>query len=227
MKRLVIEIAGIIFIITLIVAGLTLLNDVSSKPSVVLTNPCDAPCWYGITPGQSDSWAIYTSLNDLKGLKINAVYPEYDRKDKLVSYYWYFERPIKDSGGSVNFINDRVAAINILSVGSLNLKDLFQKLGEPDSYWKAVKYGENREYLDVVLLAPKKGYAAEVVIDVEYGKDQVEISGSTPVFRVTYFAPEAFEALLETKILFGIPVDAKTAVFKPWTGYGVISVDSK
>lgn len=226
MKKLFIEVLGIVVIIALIVLGLNLLNDVSSKTSVVLTNPCDAPCWYGITPGQGDPWEIYTSLNELEGLKINAVYPESDRNDQLVSYYWFFERPIKDSGGSVNFINDKVAAINILCVGSLNLTDIFHRLGEPDSYWMALKYGENREYLDVVFLAPNKGYVAEAVIDVEYGKSSVKISETTPVFRVTYFDPAAFEELLETKILFGIPIDAGKAVFTPWTGYGVISVDS-
>lgn len=223
MKKLFITLLGILLIIVVVVGGLALLRSSYSRPSVILTSSCDAPCWNGITPGQTGSWEIYESLYEIEG--ISEVGSEYDRNDQLECYTWYFDRPVEDSGGSIWFNGEQVAAVEILTINALNLEELFGKLGEPESYWKEVRKGEQREYLDVFLLYPSKGYLAEVLLDTKYGSDTVQIKPGTGVFRVAYFEPEKFTELMGTKILFNAPVGADTLALENWTGYGEIAFE--
>lgn len=225
MKKLLITAAGILGIVGIILGVLTILRNINKRQSVILTNPCDAPCWYGIKPGPADPWEVYEVLNNLEDLSIEAVSAEYDRQDKLVSYYWFFVRPIEDNGGSINFDGDQVNAISILTTNSLTLGHLFGKLGEPEEYWKELGKGEQRDYLDVTLLYPSKGYAVEVILDYEAGVSQVKINKGTPVFRVTYFALEKYQELIQTKILIDKAVNARTGSMHQWVGYGEIDFE--
>jgi hypothetical protein len=126
--------------------------------------------------------------------------------------------------GSVNIENDRVTAINISTVNSLTLGELFSKVGEPDEYWTGVgQRDDGEQFLDIVLLAPTKGYAAELVRDIEAGSDQLKIKAGTPVFRVTYFSPGMYEELLATRILIDKPA-SRRAPLREWSGYGSITV---
>lgn len=223
MKKLIITLVGILLGIAVLVGGLVLLRRSYSHPSVILTSNCDAPCWNGITPGQTDAWDIYESLYEIEG--ISAVGVEYNRNDQLESYNWYFERPVEDSGGSIWFDGDRVAAVEILTINALNLEELFEKLGEPESYWKELRTGDQREYLDVFLLYPSKGYLAEVLLDTKYGSTTVQIKPTTGVFKVTYYDPQRFSELIGTKILFNVPMNADTLALENWTGYGQITFE--
>lgn len=214
---------GILAVIAVLVGGLALMRTYYSQPSVILTSYCDAPCWNGITPGQTGAWDIYESLYEIEG--ISEVDGEYDRNDQLECYTWYFDRPIEDSGGSIWFDGDRVTAVQILTINSLTLEDLFEKLGEPESYWKVLRKGDQREYLDVFLLYPSKGYLAEVLLDTKYGSDMVKIKPGTGVFKVTYFEPKRFTELMGTKVLFDVPVNSDTIALENWIGYGEIMIE--
>jgi hypothetical protein len=55
------------------------------------------------------------------------------------------------------------------------------------------------------------------------GSDQLEIKGSAPVFRVTYFSPDMYKELLETRILIDKPARGR-APLQIWEGYGRIPV---
>jgi hypothetical protein len=126
--------------------------------------------------------------------------------------------------GSVDIENDQVTAINISTVNSPTLAELFGKVGEPEEYWTGVGQRDNGEqFLDIVFLAPTQGYAAELVRDIEAGSDQVEIKASTPVFRVTYLSPDMYEELLATRILIDKPA-SRRAPLQDWAGYGSIPV---
>lgn len=227
-KKYLLSVVGIIAFIALAIGLQYLFKDLTSRPSVVLTSDeCDPPCWYGITPDQSNSSQVYEILENLDEINLVEFSGEYDKNEELKSYYWFFERPTADSGGSVYFTNDQVTVIEILAVNSLTLKELFTKLGEPEQIWKEIGFGENRKYLDVFLLYPNAGSLAEVLLEIEYGDTQVTLKEKTPVYRVAYFAPPRFPELWETQILINIPVTARTGTFTPWQGYGSISLDSE
>jgi hypothetical protein len=73
------------------------------------------------------------------------------------------------------------------------------------------------------LLYPAKGYAVEAVIDIKNGADNVKITTSTPVFRVTYFSHEMFQELFGTRLLIDRSI-SESSPLHPWVGFGQISL---
>ena len=214
MKNFLLTIAGIVLFIIIAAAAFTLVKNIMSTPSVILTSTeCDPPCWYGIRPGQTNSSQVYATLNRLGVVSVDTITEDYTGNDELTRIDWHFQRPAVDGIGSISFDNDQVIVINILTVNSLRLVDLFNRMGQPENYWTEIGYGENREYLEVVLLYPKKGYLAEVVIDIKDGANQVEIKATTPVFRVTYFVPERFQDLWEAGKLMDTSINPHTGTY--------------
>jgi len=223
MKEFLKVTAAMALFFVIVLGALTFTRNYHREPSVVLTSAeCDPPCWYGIQPGESKTFQVYQSLMQLKTVNVDTIREHTNQFDKLLYIDWYFQRPAEDGAGYVFFDGDRAVALRILTVNSLKLSDLFQKLGGPEKYWMEVKYGENREYLDVHLLRPDKGYLAEVVIDIPRGADRVEIQPTTPVFSVTYFAPGTFEELPGTVVL----MNKQTGSLQPWSGFGALSFTS-
>ena len=228
MKDFLKTVVGIVLFFIVAVGVLTFLRNYNRKPSVILTSTeCSPPCWYGIKPSQTNSSQVYGILDQLDFVNKDSIMGDYDRNDKLIRIYWYFQRPIEDGMGSVYLDNDQVTAISILTQNSLTLNDLFEKMGEPEKYWAEIGHGENREYLEVLLFNSTKGYLADVVIDIQNNGSQVEIQGTNPILRVTYFAPEMFQNLLQTRILIDTPVNARTGTLQTWSGFGTIEFERK
>jgi hypothetical protein len=202
---------------------LTFVRNFNKQPSVILTSTeCAPPCWYGITPGQTTSSEVYSALDSLEGVDTDLIFETDNLEGKPTRITWYFKRPVEDGMGSVRIQNDLVTAISISTINSLNVADLFDKLGEPEEYWSELAHGESRDYLNVTLLYPTKGYAVETVIDIQNGADKVEIKASTPVFRVTYFSHEMFQELFGMRLL----IDRSSGESSPlhtWTGFGQVS----
>jgi hypothetical protein len=228
MKDFLKVIAGIAFFIATAFGILIFIRNFNRQPSVILTSTeCNPPCWNGIHPGQTSSSQVYTILDNLNGVNKDSIMDEFDRDYRLNKIYWFFQRPVEDSIGSVHIDDERVTAITIFTINSLKLADLFDKLGQPDEYWTEIGHGEDREYLEAILLYPTKGYLASVIIDIEGGANQVEIQPETPVFRVTYFAPEMYQELLRTRILIDKPASTRADAFQPWSGFGTIYFERK
>lgn len=216
---------GLFFVIAAI--ALTVVRSASRRPSLILTDKvCEPPCWNGIQPGDMNSAQVLGILNDMYGVNKDSIIPQYDREDNLVRLFWYFQRPVEDGTGTVHFTDDKVTAITILTQNSLTLAGLFGKLGEPDEYWQEPAQGENRRYLDIVLLYPSKGYAANVVVDIADDPQKMQITEDTPVLRVNYFDPALFEQLMETRILVDTAPIARKGTRLPWTGFGQITYTS-
>jgi hypothetical protein len=205
---------------------LTLARNFNKQPSVILTSAeCILPCWYGITPGKSTSSQVYDALERIHGVDTELIYETTNKDDKLTKIAWFFKRPVEDQMGSVNITNDTVTAVNISTVNSLTLDSFLNKAGEPEQYWTGPGQRDGGGgFSDIVLLAPSKGYAAELVIDIKAGSNQVEIKPDTPVFRVTYFSPEMYQELLPTHILIDQPAMGRTPM-QVWKGYGLIPVN--
>ncbi len=204
---------------------MTLARNFNKQPSVVLTSTqCDPPCWYNIYPGRTRTYQAYAVLDQFRGINKNTILGEYDRDEELIRIFWFFEWPVEDQMGSLNIDHDRVTAINISTISSLKLAKLFDRVGEPEQYWTKIGKRDNgEEFLNIVLLSPTKGYAAEVVVDIPLDAKQVEIKAGTPVFRVTYFSPDMYEELFGTRILIDNPL-GKNVPLQTWQGYGLIPV---
>jgi hypothetical protein len=154
--------------------------------------------------------------------KVTTTLGEYNHYEKLVKIFWYFQRPAEDQMGSVNIDNGMATAVNISTVNSLTLDKFIDKAGEPEQYWEEMGHRDDGgEFVDIVLLAPTKGHAAELVIDIKADSNQVEIKHGTRIFRVTYFSQDMYEELLATRILIDKPARGRASLMS-WSGYGLI-----
>lgn len=201
------------------------LRNFNREPSVLFTNTtCEPPCWAGIQPGITTYQQIYARLNLVEQIDQTSIAENYNRDGSNESIFWYFSRPAEDSAGSIYLLNNQVSAISILTVGSLTLTGIIEKLGAPDQYWSEIGVGENREYTDIFLLYPEKGYCIELVIDLRDSSGSVTVKEKTPVYRVTYFDPKLYQDLLKTKLLITTPTKDRKGSFQAWTGFGTITI---
>jgi hypothetical protein len=203
---------------------LMFVRNFHKQPSLILTSTeCNPPCWYGITPGQSTASQVYSALDRIEGVDKDLILETNNIDGKPTKITWYFKKPVEDGVGSVRIQNDLVTAISITTVNSLEMADLFSKLGEPEEYWSEAAHGEARDYRDILLLYPTEGYAVEAVIDIKNGEDHVEIKANTPVFRVTYYSHEMFQELFGARRSKD-GSSSESSTLRPWTGFGQISL---
>lgn len=225
-KSFFITFAALIVFILLALFAIDGINNLLQNPSTVLSGAkCEPPCWRGITPGQEDPYHIFEMLSGMNDVALESIDFQSDREDKIEGITWNFQRPAPDSTGTISFKDERVTAISILTVNTLRLEELFERLGEPDHYWAEIGRREYNDYLRVYLFYLRQGYVADVLIDFEGGDEQVTVKKSTPVFRVTYYDAAMYDSLLETRILIDKVPNARTGRLLPWTGYGAIPIN--
>ncbi len=226
MKEFFKTVAWIVLFIVVAAGALIGLKEFLQKPSIILTGTqCDPPCWYGIRPGQKEPYAIYTALSKIQEVNADSLIIENDRDDRISNIHWNFQRPAPDGTGAIYFKDDRVTAISIVTLNSLKMQEIFEKLGEPESYWIELGQREYGEYARVYLFYPTRGALVDALIDIEPGASQVEIRPSTPVFRVTYYDPEQLQMLLETRILIEQAVHARTGRMISWVGLKALPIE--
>jgi hypothetical protein len=201
------------------------LRNINRKPSVLLTDTvCQAPCWAGIRPGKTTYQQVNGYLSKVETIDQTTINENFNKDGSIKSVFWYFARPGEDSAGSVYFTKDQVTTISILTIGSLNLVDIIEKLGPPVEYWSEIGTGEDREYADVFLLYPEKGVCLNLVIDVSGSSKTVTIKEKTPIYRVTYFDPKQYQDLIKTELIITVPYSIHNGMFQTWPGYGPITI---
>lgn len=227
LKTFLLTIAGILLFLAALMGLLKLLNSLSGVRSTILTSTqCAPPCWYGIRPNQTSLDGVRSVIYDQNWVDSSSI-DEITRKDQVVRMQWLFQRPAGDFSGTIHFEDERVKAVTIVTTGALTLEQAFDLLGEPELMWTHVGTGENREYLEIVLLYPSAGDVVEVDLDLSDRDDraQVDLKRSAPVFRITYFDPADYPALLDTQILIRSITPVSPTDLRPWTGLGSIEFE--
>ncbi len=225
MKAFLKSALGIIAIVAAVVSLLTAVRLLTRQPSVILSDTiCQPPCWGGIQPGVTTSAEVDAILSAMEGVDGGSIQENTTLGGDLRSTSWFFTRPAEDAAGTILYRNDRVALISILTVNTLKLDDIISRLGMPTRSWSAISQGENRAYVTVGLLAPERGFQVELVISLEDQTDQVSIRPRTSVFKVKYFDPADFPALLAQGDLVPNTADQDPGALPAWKGYGVLEI---
>jgi hypothetical protein len=226
MKSFLKAVAGLVLFIAAAVGIITLVNNLTRHPSSILTSDCTPPCWYGIQPGETTMGEALEILDGFEEVNQNSIMLETGRNSsEIEKVSWRFQRPGRDSGGSVQLEDERVVAIRILTIGSLTLADALNQFGQPDQIWTQIGTGQAREFLEITLLYPTQGYVVAAIIDLEGKNDHVDLQESTPIYRITYFDPSQFEELLETRALIDQPMVSRKGSLKPWPGLGPLNFE--
>jgi hypothetical protein len=228
MKHLLRVSAGILLFLALILGLLALLSRLLRPSSTVLTNPCDPPCWHGIRPGETTSWGVLSVLEEQPWARHDSI-REWLRGDQLSHLGWEFRQPAGDAYGYAYFDEGRCIAVSILTFHSLTVADAFGKLGQPELMGLHATQVDGREWLEVTLLYPAAGVLIRVDLELpaEGERDRVQIRDRSPVARVTYFAPDRFQDLLETEILVPGRPGTRPREFRPWPGLGLIRYEGE
>ena len=229
MKRLIFVVFGLLLFLGVAYGVLTILAELSRPPSSILINTeCDPPCWHGIRPGESTSWYVYDFLLSQEWV-IGGSINEWNDGNETTQIAWKFQRPVGDTAGYAYFQDDRVTAISISTIGSLNVSEVVEMLGEPKSVVALNKEASTRHWIELNLIYPKEGFLVQVDIDLRANvqHNQVELTDETPVYRVTYFDPSMYDALLEERVLIDEPIDTITSNIQPWSGFGLISYEKR
>lgn len=225
MKRFIVVVGGLI-LFTGILSGVLSFLAARRESSVVTDTSCDPPCWHRIQPGQTTPWEAVDILLGLPGVASDSI-RQWGDDDQASEIAWKFTPPVRDSAGYIYSLDGRVAAISLMTIGSLNLSEAFEKLGEPDYMWLRYRKVEGRHWLEVSLMYPTEGFVVTVDVDlpVEAESLSVEITGNSPVWRVVYFDPARYEDLLDSRTLF--KEDRQTILhgLRAWQGLGVISYE--
>ena len=115
-------------------------------------------------------------------------------------------------------------AVSIITGGTINVADAFEKYGEPDFSWAHFRKPYDRSRLEIFLLYPTNGVIVQV--DLAFNDAEgvsVEMDKESLVAKVTYFDPDQYMQLLDSQILFRETIEQIQERIQPWQGLGVIS----
>jgi hypothetical protein len=203
------------------VFGLALEIDRASRYSesvIVEDTACQPPCWGGIVPGESTSDDVYHLLADARGVSFGSI-DERQRGDATIRTHWYFTAPAPDSSGVVFFREGVTAALRIHTPRSFRVRDILEKLGEPDSLWQHCAHSSWLSWQQMVLIWREAGYLVQV--DFEEPCEPLPLDALTPRSRVgavVYFDPDELGYLLERRILFLEQGETILNEIRPWPG---------
>lgn len=195
--------------------------------SLLTGEPCEAPCWHNIIPGESteeDVWRelkgspyVYTgtlnsSTTDVFGTRVTDI-------------VW------NGRGSSVNritLLDNKVLLIRIELDYELSLEDVIEKFGPPRSVFANSSPAEFNDY-SVVLDFPTKGLSFLSYI-YRAGREEIDLKRQVgvlkkelPVTWVYYYSPSSLENVLKNVFLY--PPEM-TEYFldntREWNGFGEI-----
>jgi len=165
---------------------------------LITGDPCEAPCWRGITPGEtswSDALTILEDDTTIENLQTqaddnsNAALAEWNQKGGSACCQMY-----SDDGELVSVLLLRVAP-------NMTLGEVIERHGEP-TYAVGSSFAETQAAMNVVY--PEQNMVIYVFSEGVTGT----ISESSEVFAVLYVIPSQMDLLIQTSDLHA------------WEGYG-------
>lgn len=97
--------------------------------SFLTGQPCEPPCWYGITVGESDEDDVISVLSELQFVNQQSISKSVD--DDIL--YWFScSHPADKDCGDIILVNGKVDRIIVSVHFKLTFKQVVEKLGVPD-----------------------------------------------------------------------------------------------
>lgn len=197
----------------------------TSAPAKVFTeSTCEPPCWNEIVPGQSDSTAVRTALQNLMFIdQTSSRNQEFAESAEEYSFY----RVVAQGGELLIYLrDDRVVWVDIRAVMTgETIADLIDRLGAPEGVFAEYDGVENVKYI-VYLFYPSKG-ATYAVYDRPQGstlQDEDRIEADMILTDATFAVPDTLQAMLADMQVKEGRIQCIQDHLQPWSGYGPIKV---
>jgi len=183
----------------------TLRNDQYLKDnSLISDEPCAAPCWRGITPGDTSWAAALTLLEDDSSLaSVEVTQPDPNLPARLVDF--------NDAQGDTRccrmFSNDGqvVSSVLTLLAPTITIGQILEKFGEPTYY---IGEGVTDDQALVSILYPD---VPVIIYGFAPGLAEGQLSATSEVIGAIYLTQEDMQTILNQNSLYA------------WRGYGPLS----
>jgi hypothetical protein len=125
-------------------------NDSLADRSFITSQPCAAPCWYGLEPDKSDREEVYATLHQLPFVdpaSISEWATTWQNDEQAIGVGWSCLPKKKDScGGGVTLSENKLKRLSLSVDYTLTFSDTVEKLGVPshifyvDAFWRGECY---------------------------------------------------------------------------------------
>ena len=196
--------------------------------SLLTSEPCEPPCWQGLTPGVStlqevNEFVRTSGFVNPQTLFRSGVYRGGERVG--LSIEW------GSAAGRGRGYNDFIVESGVLKYiiiypdYDLSLERLFERYGPPEKYVANLR-GVERRWVEVTLYYPTHGFTVELVR--RYDDTTLTLKPESRVASVWYFRAAPLERFLELGCeagIYGGTPDDWLESLRDWPGYGPIPLD--
>jgi hypothetical protein len=201
----------LLFVSTISIAScelkLSQLETAESNVNLLLDSPCEPPCWYDITPGQTTRTETLDILRELPFVDSSAII-----LDSAENVGWKRRSASETITGGILFSGSVVQSINIRHFAQpTSIQALIDYLGPPEGTW--VSYVHLPEDgVTITMIWPQKGLRAGLeILEYEIAVDAEQmVVPEHNIKEVEYFIP--FESVY-TKYPEG-----QLRLFQEWEG---------
>jgi len=188
--------------------------------------PCEPPCWEGLTPGQSTEQEFAALLDASEQVDHGSVRRESGGCGELT--YWRNRVPFASlstrSGWTSNYACTSHKVLKVVMEYlpyEVRMEQLFDNYGPPDALRAQPAGIPERPYVEVSLYYPARG----LMCQLELADADEPLKAETRVIRAWYFAPTSLESLANpgSGVPFP-PAEYAADVLQEWPGYGAIEL---
>jgi len=194
--------------------------------SLLTGDPCEPPCWQGLTPGKSTEDDVLQFIRSSRFVDTRTVY-----RGRLsrgggevvgVSIQWRSTAARSSNVDSNDFLVEGgvLRGIIIYPDYDVTLESLLQRYGPPAKYHVAIT-GRHLPVLRVRLFYPARGFTATLELPI----DEPVLGPQSTVIQVWYSKAAPLESFIELGISYlGSAPERWLQSLREWQGYGTIEV---
>jgi len=195
--------------------------------SLLTGEPCEPPCWQGLTPGVSTEEEVREFVRTSELVDQSELYIRERTEDTGevvgVSVHWWSRantpRVPTQFGNNVITRDGVVEEITVFLDSDVTLADLLERYGEPHR-WSVTWVSIEMPDLDVTLYYPNHGFRAQLILPA----DDRLLRPESIVHLVRYHVVVPPENFLELGPEAGYFNAYEADSLRDWEGYGIVSL---
>lgn len=203
--------------------------------SLLTDEPCSAPCWHNLVPGESTEADVRRELEGSPWVKANTLdsTPTIMNEIPVLIIGWEdrgrgLRETLRDAFNSVQVTDGKASLITIYLDYDLSLGEVVAKYGPPEGVYAL----ETRSFgCKAILDYPAKGltfssYSPSVDYEDVFPRKGVGVlSEDLKVTSVAYYAPTSLEsALRDVFLLYPDRIERMLSDEQPWQGFGEVKL---
>ena len=195
--------------------------------SLLTGEPCEPPCWHGLTPGVSTEDEVNDFLRSSELVDQSSIFRGEVTRDRGevvgTTMQWWSTANMsslpRQLGNNSVIMQGLLQYLTIWLDSEVTLQDLLERYGDPDKFTAWLEPVDPPRVV-VVLLYPRHGFEATLTIP----RDDVQLRPESEIVRVWYFrSASQIEDYLRLCREIGYPC-ASEDTLQEWHGYGPIDL---